>query len=534
MADPDLFQLSGERVIKFQLVDANGLVIGNQGAVPGPRLWTDGQAVVQRIQLLDYLGNAILGIGEGTDLSHVYDEIQRVEVKVDQNESDIENKLAINQSEDDQDELNLANEIARSTAEDDLHNQQIAAINQFMADLPPFEDPPFITGDMFVFDGVKFNLLPVGTDGQNLGIIGGMPAWRDQAGPGVLPIWVSEFPPVDHGAYPLWWDSSDDIASGGRLKFYNTQAQQFVDATPSGIPGAQGLPGPQGIPGPQGPPYNPGYVPANKAGDNFTGPISVAGAITSTGKIIAGGPTPASDLTVLSGITAASGFAADNADILYLIVNGFKRMTMYGYGQAGILHAGANGWNVENKLSVVNATDGTSANLDQAISSITSRGIPRIQSYFGGLEVWNNTAKTFSIDGSGNVTAPNIPVYDTALFTPTLIFSSSSAGLTYNVRYGSYSRVGKQVTIAIDIEILSIGSAVGQVYLSGIPFIPDGGHPMALAITLIYGASIWGGTPSAYMTTSNNLILQNAAGLINQSNVNAGTRFMVNGTFILS
>ena len=57
--------------------------------------------------------------------------------------------------------------------------------------------------------------------------------------------------------------------------------------------------------------------------------------------------------------------------------------------------------------------------------------------------------------------------YEEGTFTPSLAFGGSSAGITYANRTGYYTRIGRQVTLQIRIELSNNGSATGIATVGG-------------------------------------------------------------------
>jgi hypothetical protein len=60
--------------------------------------------------------------------------------------------------------------------------------------------------------------------------------------------------------------------------------------------------------------------------------------------------------------------------------------------------------------------------------------------------------------------------YEEGSFTPTLTIGGSSTGITYVVRRGDYTKVGRLVTIQLGIKMTSIGSNTGNLAITGLPF----------------------------------------------------------------
>ena len=63
--------------------------------------------------------------------------------------------------------------------------------------------------------------------------------------------------------------------------------------------------------------------------------------------------------------------------------------------------------------------------------------------------------------------------YEEGSWTPVLKFGGGSTGITYSARDGSYTRIGRQVTVHFMIEMTSKGSSTGTATITGLPFPVD-------------------------------------------------------------
>lgn len=63
--------------------------------------------------------------------------------------------------------------------------------------------------------------------------------------------------------------------------------------------------------------------------------------------------------------------------------------------------------------------------------------------------------------------------YEEATFTPTLLVNALETGITYSARSGSFTRIGRVVTAAVDLTVSSIGASVGAVTIGGLPYQPS-------------------------------------------------------------
>ena len=77
----------------------------------------------------------------------------------------------------------------------------------------------------------------------------------------------------------------------------------------------------------------------------------------------------------------------------------------------------------------------------------------------------------FSADGNASgMTSEVLDDYETGTWTPVLTFGGASAGITYSLQSGIYTKVGDLVTVLARINLSSKGTSVGIVAIAGLPF----------------------------------------------------------------
>ena len=73
--------------------------------------------------------------------------------------------------------------------------------------------------------------------------------------------------------------------------------------------------------------------------------------------------------------------------------------------------------------------------------------------------------------GSDTAAANELDDYEEGVFTPSLEFGGATTGITYSsMRGGSYTKIGRQVTVNFGFTLTSKGSASGDATLAGLPF----------------------------------------------------------------
>jgi hypothetical protein len=83
------------------------------------------------------------------------------------------------------------------------------------------------------------------------------------------------------------------------------------------------------------------------------------------------------------------------------------------------------------------------------------------------------------IQFNGDTAAANaLDDYEEGTFDPTIIGSSTAGTVTYNTRFGSYTKIGRQVSVIIYVN-WSSGNGTGNLQISNFPFTSrnDSGYP---------------------------------------------------------
>jgi hypothetical protein len=89
-----------------------------------------------------------------------------------------------------------------------------------------------------------------------------------------------------------------------------------------------------------------------------------------------------------------------------------------------------------------------------------------------GLAFENGKGIDFSAtsEGGGTMTSELLNDYEEGTWTATLNFGGASVGMTYGQRTGNYTKVGRQVSATVYIELSAKGSSTGNAIVTGFPF----------------------------------------------------------------
>ena len=73
-------------------------------------------------------------------------------------------------------------------------------------------------------------------------------------------------------------------------------------------------------------------------------------------------------------------------------------------------------------------------------------------------------------DSSGTMSSELLDDYEEGTWTPALTFGGGSTGITYGSRSGTYTKIGRQVTLNFMVELTSKGSSTGDAIVGGVPY----------------------------------------------------------------
>jgi hypothetical protein len=86
------------------------------------------------------------------------------------------------------------------------------------------------------------------------------------------------------------------------------------------------------------------------------------------------------------------------------------------------------------------------------------------------LDVGGNVRASGVLFGSDTAAANTLDDYEEGTWTPDLTFGDSNSGITYTSRAGTYTKVGRQVTVNFEITLSDKGSQSGIANIAGLPF----------------------------------------------------------------
>ena len=136
-----------------------------------------------------------------------------------------------------------------------------------------------------------------------------------------------------------------------------------------------------------------------------------------------------------------------------------------------------------------------------------------------------------------SASANNLDDYEEGTFTPSVIGSTSAGTATYTTRYANYTKIGRQVSIQIDIEWFG-GTGTGDLSINGLPFNSSASTNPAVTIGYLDGVTLTSlNYAMAYIANNTNRIdfvqIPIGGGAVSSINYDTTARIIVNATYIV-
>jgi hypothetical protein len=174
--------------------------------------------------------------------------------------------------------------------------------------------------------------------------------------------------------------------------------------------------------------------------------------ITSTGNVGIGTTAPLNKLDVAGNMS----FSSAGANVLRVL----QSLGAAGYTGAGIYSAGSMGYGVSSNGAhiFIGGSDGNTE-----LARFTSSGDLSLATG----DIILSGAKGIYFD---NAASKYLDDYEQGTWTMGISFGGSSVGVTYSANTGSYTKIGRQVTVTGLCILTSKGSSTGAAYITGLPF----------------------------------------------------------------
>jgi len=145
--------------------------------------------------------------------------------------------------------------------------------------------------------------------------------------------------------------------------------------------------------------------------------------------------------------------------------------------------------------------------------------------FAGGTTTADGIGITFPATQSGSANANTLDDYEEGTFTATFLSDGGSITTSATVRYGFYTKIGRQVTVNCGVQASAISSPTGDVYIQGLPFAASSATGYAAA------AAVTGFNLAATAVSQLNGIVGSGLSLITINRYNAGSQFNLSGDF---
>jgi hypothetical protein len=128
------------------------------------------------------------------------------------------------------------------------------------------------------------------------------------------------------------------------------------------------------------------------------------------------------------------------------------------------------------------ATASTMNNVSVGATTASTGRFTNVTLTTGNLIVASGQGIDFSATSHpAGMTSELLADYEEGTWTPAVEFGGASVGVTYTSRQGTYTKVGRAVTIQCQVVLSSKGSSAGAMAVSGLPYTP---HANATAATV--------------------------------------------------
>jgi hypothetical protein len=187
-------------------------------------------------------------------------------------------------------------------------------------------------------------------------------------------------------------------------------------------------------------------------------PIVQSGATkqVSVANLTAGRAVSVAGLTSTSNVTLST-----NATYFRGVTSGAATTRMLGINSGNTVYIGSIDTQTAGGVIFINGTE--FMNVDTS-NNVTFSAGNLVQGTAGkGI---NFTANT----NAPGMTSELLNWYEEGTWTPTIRFSGGSTGVTYSTQSGTYTRVGRQVTLNFDVRLSNKGSSTGVWEIGGFPF----------------------------------------------------------------
>lgn len=256
-----------------------------------------------------------------------------------------------------------------------------------------------------------------------------------------------------------------------------------------------------------------GYIPANQAGDTFTGTVTANTLVVSTNTATIG--------TTLYAVSNGGVYVGTSTSPS----NGTKFLSYATLDQSGVTVNATNASQTNDILLIRAARNTTGGSYNAFTVYNDTAGAYRFQLTDGGnIGLFGGQIK-FPASQSASSDANTLDDYEEGTWTPTY---GGNSTYTSN-QYGIYTKIGNIVTVHFDVTVNTIGTGDGSV-LRGFPFQSGNSMPQGGTITYYQSANVSIVSFLIYMIGNASYAYFVGNGSASSSSQNNGGVFVTNGT----
>lgn len=179
-----------------------------------------------------------------------------------------------------------------------------------------------------------------------------------------------------------------------------------------------------------------------------------------------------------------------------------ERMRITAAGNVGIgISAPTSALEIGSGLDFKLSTTGTFILGSSSQAIYKSSGADAISFNANGAERFRITANGVTFNGD-TAAANALDDYEEGTWTMTLAFSGGSTGITYANRTGTYTKIGRQVTVNGYVQLSNKGSSTGNAQITGLPFTNGGSTGNYAPVSLWLGQITFATQIFAYIPIS--------------------------------
>jgi hypothetical protein len=176
---------------------------------------------------------------------------------------------------------------------------------------------------------------------------------------------------------------------------------------------------------------------------------------------------------------------------------------------------------------------GNNGDIQIEADPLNNEGSSAIKFTVDGTERLRLTANGLTFNGD-TAAANALDDYEEGTWTMGIAFGGASVGVTYATNTGTYTKIGRQVTVNGYIVLTSKGSSTGGAIITGLPFAVGGGNQFFNAISLRTVLILNTGTLQGYANQTLTSIELESVSVLGVTTTTTNADFANNSTIMVS